>query len=310
MLSLLLCLLPLTPPQGEWTALPLPSLCDERSTAAGFPALLDGRHLRLDEGFLERRGGVEAVLQPTEVGGLLQSLASGRAELSVFPYAPPLLISGTKEDLDWARAILAGLDRAGRRNALQVSAWLLPGGLSASGTQDLAGAVAGGGAEARFWHATVAPGQELAFGRRQQERYIGDYDVEVSTDSGVAAPLTGSIFSGKTLHLVAARVEGGRRAHVRGLLDLAELERVEIFQPDTPDLGEVHEPVLNSVTLAFSGVVAPDEYLRVELRGAPLGEPNWTLLIQVSGQPEPETLAENEWRALDVSLLTTRPSAS
>ena len=269
MSTLLLLLAPLAPVQGEWTTLPLPSVCEERADSVGFPPLTDGHHLRLDEEFTERFGGARSALQPSDVGGLLQAAAAGGdATVEVFPFSPPLLVRGTPEDLEWARAQVDGLDAAGRRNRLVVTALLEPSPRAAAN---------GVAHEARRWGGTVTSGDEIAFGPRERIRFLGSYDIEVATDSGVAAPIVGSAFTGKTLHLIPSRIDGGRSVHVRGLLDLSELQRIEVFEPGTPDLGDFQQPVVSAVSLAFSGVVPLGGSLTVELEGTPLEQPDWNL---------------------------------
>lgn len=299
MSTLLLLLAPLAPVQGEWTTLPLPAVCEERADSVSFPPLLDGRHLRLDEEFAERIGGARSALQPSDVGGLLQTAAAGGdATIEVFPFSPPLLVRGTPENLEWARAQVGGLDAAGRRSRLVVTALLQPSARAA------ADGVASSGP--RRWSGTVTSGDEIAFGPRDRIRFLGSYDIEVATDSGVAAPIVGSAFTGKTLHLTPSRIDGGRRVHVRGLLDLSELQRIEVFESGTPDLGDFQQPVINAVSVAFSGVVELGGSLTVELEGTPLEQPDWTLQVSVTGEAEPAQLAEGDWRALDVALLSGR----
>ncbi|MFT7669075.1 MAG: hypothetical protein ACI8X5_001775 [Planctomycetota bacterium] len=303
MLNLLLCALALSAPQDNWTALRLPELCEESNPSAQFPALDCGGHIQLAEATNENPRGLRAPLSAMEVGSLLErgAGAAGR-KLTLFPYAPPLLARGSAPDLRWAKETLKVIDAAGKHNRLTISAWLVP---------QNAAQVPGAGDEwpnARSWQTTVQPGAEVVFGQRQHTDFIATYDVNVATDSGVAAPRVGGFFTGKTVHLSASRVDGGASYHLRGLLDMAELATLTEFDPDTPDLGTILQPILNTVTVAFSGVARSGEFLRVELEGTPLLESHWTLFVRVNGTLAGSGMsAEVEpWRAIDVSLLSKR----
>lgn len=308
---MLLCLLPLfacSPPQDTWTALPLPELCQELRPAAQLPRLHGAGHLILEGPEPGDRRGTRALLGAADLGSLLQNAAGAAGQsLELFPYSPPLLVRGDAADLEWARGALAGLEAAGRRQRVRFSAWLLP----ASGAE-LPPEGAGLPPQARTWSTSAWAGEEVSFGKRTSRGLVGSYDVEVSSDAGVAVPQVGRVHAGKTLHLAASRVEGGARYHLRGRLDLAELVEVQRFDPDTPDLGVVEEPVVRSVTVDFSGVAPSGEPLRVELEGAPLEQPDWTLWVRCDTATEPTgptpagTPAGHDWRAIDVTLLSGR----
>jgi hypothetical protein len=112
------------------------------------------------------------------------------------------------------------------------------------------------------------------------------FDVEVAADSGIAAPVLGTAAHGRTLHLRASRIEGGRRIHLAGLLDLADLASLERFDPETPDLGTLQEPRIDFVQVAFAGVVDSGGTLEVEIAGAPLALPGWKLSIRPTTRVE------------------------
>lgn len=308
MLHLLLPVLAGLAPQDAWTALPLPDLCRESRASTHVTAPAGGVHVRLEEDTPLGRRGSRVLLQPNALTGLLQLTAgtAGRT-LTFFPFTPPLLVQGGEADVAWARSALRGIEAAGARNRVTISAWLLPAaGASAPAA---GGALPVGG---RSWTGEAWAGEELVFGDRDRRGFVATYDVEVSTDSGVAAPVIGTILTGQSVHLRASRVAGGQRYHLRGVLDLAELEALETFDPDTPDLGEFLQPRVRSVNLSFSGVATSGELLRVELAGSPLEEPDWTLLVRVDTRAEPRGPAAagaalgSEWRAIDVSLLERR----
>ncbi len=309
MLHLLLPVLAGLAPQDAWTALPLPDLCRESRSGIHVTAPSGGVHVLLEESTPVGRRGSRVLLEPDALTGLLQLTAgaAGRT-LSFFPFTPPLLVQGGEADVAWARSALRGIEAAGARNRITISAWLLPSaGASAPGSER---ALPEG---ARAWRGEAWAGEQLVFGERDRRGFIATYDVEVSTDSGVAAPVVGTILTGQSVHLRASRVAGGARYHLRGVLDLAELDALETFDPDTPDLGEFLQPRVRSVNVSFSGVAASGELLRVELAGSPLAQPDWTLLVRVDTNTEPSGPAAtgaalgSEWRAIDVSLLERRP---
>jgi len=308
---MLLSLLPLiasAPLQDTWTALPLPELCQELRPAAQLPRLDGAGHLNLEGAEPGDRRGTRALLGAADLGSLLQNAAGAAGQsLELFPYSPPLLVRGDSADLEWVRGSLAALEAAGRRQRVRFSAWLLP----APGA-DLPREGEGLPPNARSWSTSAWAGEQVSFGKRTSRELVSGYDVEVSSDAGVAVPRMGRVHAGKTLHLAASRVEGGARYHLRGRLDLAELVEVQRFDPGTPDLGIVEEPVVRSVTVDFSGVAPSGELLRVELEGAPLEQPDWTLWVRCDTTTEPTgptpsgTPAGHDWRAIDVTLLSGR----
>jgi hypothetical protein len=136
------------------------------------------------------------------------------------------------------------------------------------------------------WSGEVRSGDTIAFGVRHDHSFVGGFDVEVASDSGVAEPHRSSAFYGETLHLTCCRVRNGEAVHVEGLLDLATLASVENFDPDTPDLGMVEQPRLSLCQIAFSGVATPDAPVRVVIRGADAFGDR-TLIITANTQPDP-----------------------
>lgn len=304
MLNLYLALTVALAPQDSWSALSLPQLCEDSNPAAHLPALEGGGHIRLDRFTDSSRRNSRALMTAQDVSALLQRSAMGEGRsLDFFPYSPPLLVQGSAEDLAWAKSAVAGLETAGARQRLELSAWLIPQlGASLPQSDELPGVL--------HWSAMAGAGEEIAFGERLSEDFVANYDVNVSTDSGVAAPMIGAVSTGKTIHLSASRVSGGKGYFLRGKLDLAELVEFEEFNPDSPDLGKLRQPRVNSTTLNFSGSALLGQSLRVELENAPLEQPNWTLILRVDGQAEPEQSTNSqaglEWRAIDVSLLSKK----
>src|SRR6185369_14999075 len=145
-----------------------------------------------------------------------------------------------------------------------------------------------GDAKPERWSASrrVASGEDVFVGSRLSTGFVMSFDVEVAADSGIASPVLGSAATGRTVHLRAARVEGGRRVRIEGILDLADLRTIERFDPETADLGIVQEPVVDSVQVAFAGVVEPSKALEVKIAGAPLALADWSLSIRASAKPD------------------------
>jgi hypothetical protein len=307
MLNLCLTLLAIAMPQQDWTALELPELSGETNPDAFFPPVASGGHIQLDARDRTQARNSRALLTAQDVAALLERSAGAAGKnLALFPYSPPLLARGSDEDIAWARATLSAIDAAGKRQSMKLSAWLIPEAGASAPDGD------GAWPQAHAWQAVVSPGEEIVFGQRLHEDFVANYDVNVSTDAGVAAPMVGGVTSGKTVHLRASKIRGGTGYHLRGQLDLAELAGFEEFDPDSPDLGKIRQPLVNSTTLNFSGVAESGEFLRVDLSGTPLKEPDWTLLVRVETVAEPEgpatdgVLPGHDWRAIDVTLLSTR----
>ncbi|HIL53373.1 MAG TPA: hypothetical protein EYG30_14090 [Planctomycetes bacterium] len=291
--------------EEEWTALALPALADAPAPLS-FAALQDGTHIAL-EGTFEGPGAAPApALVGAEVGSLLgQAARAAGVELEFLPLGAPLLARGSDAALAWARRELAGLDDASRRRRITLEVLLAPGDLTSTEARAWLDEKMTSSGGARVWRAQVVGGQVVAFGKRERRGFLAGYEVMVATDAGVASPLIGSLYSGKTLHLRASRVDRGRRVHLRGWLDLAEDRGGEDFDPLSPDLGKIEEPQVDSLTLGFSGVVASGGSLRVKIKGAPLTEVDWSLFVFASVAPEPMRLEDHGWRAIDVSLLST-----
>jgi hypothetical protein len=301
MLSLLLALAPL-PAQDAWVPLPLPEPCREAPDGGGPRAAEGGRHLVLEEPTEFGRRGARSALPPEALVGLLEQAAAAAGHRpEFFPYAPPLQARGDDAALAWTRRAVRAIDEAGRRNRVRLSASLTSRG--PDGSQPGA---------TRSWAAEARAGETITFGERERRSFVASYQVEVSTDSGVARPVVGHALLGHALELTAARVDGGRRYHLRGRLDLAALEAVEPFDAGTPDLGALDQPRVRALTLDFSGVAASGEPLEVRLEGTPLEAPDWVLTVRVETSPElpgpsPEgTPPGADWRAIDVSLLEGR----
>lgn len=289
----------------EWTALEMPRLCVERPAAPWMPALNDGRHVLVDGLDNPRRPEPSAELSAAQLAQMLEAEARRRGRtIAVYAASSPLLVQGSEEDVAWARAFVASLDASAARLSIDLEAVLAPGRETPARGDEVQApdAAAGGGA----WRASMRSGDEVAFGEREHRRFVASFDVEVAHNSGVAAPVVGSVLTGPTVHLRAARVDAGKRVHVEGLLDLSELERVEEFHPETADLGLVEEPVVSLIQVTFSGVVESGGELVVEVRGAPLSRPDWTLRVRASTTADPAPDAD-AWRLADLAFLAAPP---
>lgn len=283
-------LLALFAPQGaRWTPLPTPAPCVPVPREAALPALLDGRHVLVrapkEPSRLAPAADLPASLLPRLIGDELRRRSMGVALLGS---ASPLLASGDPEGVEQVRAWLAALDAVRPRLSVELSATLAPAG------------------EAPIeWHRTAPTGAEVVLGSRRTLPFLADFSVEVATDAGVAQPELGAILLGRTLHLSASPTVGGDRWLVRGLLDLAELEGWETFDPDTADLGLLRQPRVRSVQVAFSGAVDAGEPLVVELAGVPIAPGAFTLSVRAAAQgPGDADPTASPWEVLDLSLLT------
>lgn len=289
--SLLPCLALLAAPQaGGWTRLALPDLCAERLPGPWLEELGDGRHLRLEPTERNQPESRRAELSISQLASLLESEVRRRGRsLTTFAGTAPLLVQGGAEDVELARSLVAALDAAGARTWIELEVELGP----ASGVEG-----------ARSWKARARSGDRIAFGERRQQAYVSGFDVDVSSGSGVAAPVAGSILSGATVHLRVARADQGRKVHIAGLLDLSELLALRDFDPRCIDLGVLQQPELASLQISFAGVVENGGTLAVRVRGAPLGRKDWTLGITARTTPEPSELPAGSWRLLDLALLS------
>ena len=157
-------------------------------------------------------------------------------------------------------------------------------------------------------------GDETFFGERYTTGFLMSFDVEVAADSGIASPVLGSASYGHTLHVRAARVDGGRRVHSEGLLDLSELTSLERFDPETPDLGVIQEPALDFVQVAFAGVVDSGGMLAVDVAGAPLAHPDWKLTVKAVTRPDDSPAKDPTSKpvfleVLDLAYLSGEPTS-
>ncbi|MDP6410704.1 MAG: hypothetical protein QGI46_15115 [Planctomycetota bacterium] len=304
----LLALLALPGTSQDWHSTQLPSLSMEPVPAPAFAALANGQHVLLTEEPANSTAEPAPALPASQVRQMLEAEArrQGRS-LSFYPTSPPLLVSGSPEDRAWIDTALDELQRAGERTEIEVSAWLRPG-LAGGTTGDSLPHDGQAPAGSHAWHGRLRSGTQAAFGRRSQESFLAGFDVEVAQDEGVAVPVVGQVLAGHTLHVRAARMDGGRSIHIVGVLDLARLRTYEDFDPGTPDLGSVRQPLVDLVQVHFSGVVPSGGFLTVSIAGSPLDSPDWVLWVQAATQPDPERAPGAGWRVADLALLAAPAS--
>lgn len=289
----------------EWSALPLPALCQPTRIGAHPAPLWDGRHVRLSSVVSERDGVSSAPRLPVEV--LAQMLGedarANGSRIEFFRGTPGLLARGDAAAVSAARERIAELERAAANMEIELSLRLVAGrDRDPKNTQSTALVPS---------TARIASGEEAFFGSRENHGFIGGYSVQVAANSGVAQPLLGSALSGTTVHVRAARVEGGNRIHLLGVLDVAELVEIVSFDPDTPDLGLLQEPIVRFAQCIFSGVVDNGGTLEVRIEGSPLAEPDWTLAIQATTHSDAQRKegSERGWTVIDCAFLAADPPA-
>src|SRR5262249_27596695 len=120
------------------------------------------------------------------------------------------LVRGDAAAVERARAMQQEIDAAGAALDVDLDVRIVP-----------VKPAAGEGALA--FHRRVRSGDMAFFGRRDARAYVSGFDVEVAAHSGAAEPVLGRVSTGRGLHVVACRVEGGERVFVWGVLDVADL---------------------------------------------------------------------------------------
>lgn len=287
----------------EWTALPVPSLCLPPRAAASPAPLWDARHVRLAGLPAEHDGASSGPRLPVETLAqmLVEDARAHGSRLELFRGTPALLARGDAAAISAARDRIAELERAAANLEIELDVRLAPTrekDAQSEHSQALAPGVA-----------RVTSGDEAFFGTRKSSAFVSGFSVEVAADSGVAQPLIGSALYGATLHLRAARVGGGKRVHLCGLLDIAELVEIARFDPETPDLGAVQEPSVRCAQAVFAGVVDSGGTLTVSIESSSLAQPDWTLTIQAATHPD-EAPAERDargWSLINCAFLASDP---
>lgn len=299
-MHLITSLLLLVPAVQDWSAHPLPSICSAPAHIEG-PALLgSGTHIDLRPEAYASRLIPEASLAPS----LLTQLISGafnRSSLTLVPGSNPLLVRSTQAEANRLRSIFAALDDAGDRLQIQLQVSLLNTAAPNASTSPHLSGDTSQTAPGAHYSGTTRSGDTISFGVRSQRNFVGGFDTEVSTDAGVAEPLRSLAYYGETLHLLCCRVRSGTAVHIEGLLDLATIPEVRVFDPDTPDLGQFEQPRVSICQIAFSGVATPDEPLRVLIQGsAAFGERTLIISATTQADPAPSSIG---WIVRDLAFL-------
>lgn len=150
------------------------------------------------------------------------------------------------------------------------------------------------GQEPGNWRRSVMSGTRSAFGVRRSASYLGSHDVNVATDSAVAEPEVHQALLGHTVHITASRLPSGR-VLIEGTLDLARMDTLGSFDPDTVDLGILHLPEVQVLQVRFAGI----DRVRVEVDSGNEEESG----LVVTATPGPVS-GSGPWRAFDVSAFT------
>ncbi|MCE9594937.1 MAG: hypothetical protein K8S98_12175 [Planctomycetes bacterium] len=311
MIAIGLCLaaLPLLPQggaqsgdgRGAWSALEVPGLCVEAAPTPYLPRLVRGQHLIFPGETLEREG---PSLRPTlPLRGLVDWLQEEarrvESDLRVLSGGPPILVKGSAAALADATAHVAEIQRASAAFQVELRVWLTNGVATITHPDRAEFEAATRGATP--WGVRKVRSGELAIvGSRNTAHFLGTWSAEVASSSGVAEPKLLRALTGKTLHLVAARADGGARVRLVGWLDLAEPGATAVFEPQTPDLGVIQQPTVHAVQVAFGGSVASGNVLAIALDGAPLAQPQCTLWIEARTTPDPDG---GPWRSIDTAWL-------
>ena len=281
---------------GGWTALELPRLALDTPARRDLGLPLDGRHLRFEESahrtWSPPEPGRAFVPPATLRRAVADAIAREDLDLELHPSGAIFALRGAAEDTAFLRERFAELERAGAALRVRLDvAWTPPGSALAD-------------AEGLWESIELASGEAGVLGQRSVQPFVAGYEVEVANESGVADPIVGEIVLGRTLRLVPGRTAGGRRVHVAGLLDAAELAELAVFDPATPELGLIQVPHVRTLQLAFADFVEPGEALRVDIAGSGVAGIDGTLWIRATTGLDPEPGPdERAWRVLDVAWL-------
>jgi hypothetical protein len=291
----------------------MPRWCEPVPFASHPAPLVGGSHVLVRNEGLPLPGSQAAPRLPVSaLQKIIEDDARSRSSrIEFFRSASGLLARGDAAALAAARARIAEIERA--TDALGIDLEIeLVGSAAGQGKGDRPGG--SGTASERYTAKTRADSrQEVFVGERRARPFVMSFDVEVAADSGIAAPVIGTAASGRTLHLSASRIDGGKRVHLEGLLDLSDLASLERFDPETPDLGTLQQPRIDIVQIAFAGVVESGGQLEVEIAGAALALPDWKLTVRAGARADDAAPADAVLDVLDLAFLasesTTLPSA-
>ncbi|MBL8863353.1 MAG: hypothetical protein JNK02_15265 [Planctomycetes bacterium] len=291
----MLCLLlaPVCAAAAEWTLLPLPRATRSSGASPAEDVLLDAAHLDVDGRFRPAAAEIQEPLIPPAVFQQMldESLRVRGLRLETRPQAGLLLARGEAAALDAARALSVEIDRQADAFAIQLDVVL---------RRD--------GAPAASWSRRVRAGADVFLGARTARPFLAGFDIQVAQDAGQAAPRLGTALAGTGLHVRAARVGGGARVFLDGLFDSAEIQSIERFDPQTPDLGILEQPRIASTQIAFAGAVESGGTLEVRLASA--GPVAGELVLQIRASTSPDaSSADDAWMLFDLSFAAAPPRA-
>lgn len=271
-----------------WARVALPSVCRPTPADAAPLEILDGVHLRPPGEGAAGPGPAAPLPAATLVALVEEELRERGLDARVEAFDDALLVHGRPDAVAAAGEWVRALDVLEDALAVEVEATLTPAG-----------------GEPRRWRAVLRSGERVGLGHRDYVPYVGDYEVNVASDSGVAEPETFLVQVGETLHVGAARLAGGERILLEAHLDLAQLEELATVDLGTPDLGVLEEPRIGYVDLVFSGVVENGSALVATVSGAPLaGSPDWTLELRATAGAAPAAGAGSPWTFVDLAFLS------
>ncbi|MCC6409850.1 MAG: hypothetical protein IT453_22040 [Planctomycetes bacterium] len=287
--------------RAGWTALQVPGVCVETPPAPYLARLVRGHHLLLPGDALERESPSPRPTVPLRsvIDWLQEESRRTQSDLRVLSGGPPLLVRGSPVALSEAGARLADLERAAQAFQVELRVWLTPS-LATSTHPARPEFETATRANAPWGERRVVSGEVAVFGSRESAGFLGAWAGEVASSSGVAEPKLVRALSGRTLHLYAARADGGTRVRLNGWLDLAEPGATTVFDAGTPDLGVIQQPSVHAVQVAFGGSVESGGVLAVALDGAPFAQAQCTLWIEARTTVDP---TEGPWRAFDTAWL-------
>lgn len=272
--------------QDGWLVLPLPAPPTESHQPA---ALLDGRHLLGPSDELRPGKDLGEPLPRRLAEDVVMAAVRDVGGGTVVPLDGALMVRGAAAAREAARASLSELQ--GQLDALRFDVGVRL--LAAPDEEPLIDR-----------RRTMGTGDLEAFGRRERRAFVHGFDIEVATDVATASPNVGTALTGATVHLWTSTVlvDGARRLHVQGLLDLAELTELSRFDTGLLTLGALEHPVVESVQVLFSGLVPADGPLRLEVALGPDGSESRTLEIDARPAADPRAsdqvvdLARGLWR--------------
>lgn len=283
-LALLLSCAPLV--QDPWTPLPLPSVCRPSALIEGPAELLGADHLPFPEDLPRRADQAQAPVPVTLALRLIdEALRAKNLEARLEATDGRLLVQGDDAAVAQVRAILGELE------ALETALRM-----------DWTASLVLGDEPTRTWSGSARSGERFPVGMRTSTGYLGNQDVNVASDSGVAEPEMHHALTGATLHVSASRLQAGG-AVLEVTLDLADLVALERFDPGTPDLGQLQLPAVATCQVRACGL----DQVTIDLAGLPVTAGQARLELTVT--PRPAVRSTGFWQVVDVSALTRRARA-